>query len=84
MGTRYGNLEVIREWRAPYLRPGKPPRTIPMCEAKCLLCGSDLIKFIKFFYVLTYVDDIDGSQLSKFFVPITPSCCLNHIIQPCF
>lgn len=40
MGTRYGNLEVIREWRAPYLRPGKPNRTIPMCEAKCLLCGS--------------------------------------------
>ena len=40
MGTRYGNLEVIREWRMPYPRPGKPNRTIPVCEAKCLLCGS--------------------------------------------
>lgn len=40
VGTRYGNLEVLREWRVPYPRPGKPNGTIPMCEAKCLLCGS--------------------------------------------
>ena len=40
MGARYGNLEVIREWRIPYPIPGKPNRTIPVCEAKCLLCGT--------------------------------------------